>query len=119
MAGTRKSDDSQSGGEPVADAPGAAAHRWTFLSNHAHVLICLAQQGDIRLRDVAALIGITERAVMKILADLEGEGLVRRFREGRRNHYELNLDQPLRHPIEHHRNVGELVDLIIQQDAQR
>ncbi len=97
--------------------PGSSAppgHRWTFLSNHAHVLICLAREGDIRLRDVAALIGITERAVIKILADLEEEGLIRRFREGRRNHYELNLDQPLRHPIEQHRNVGELVDLIIE-----
>lgn len=91
-------------------------HRWTFLSNHAHVLICLAQDPDIRMRDVANLIGITERAVMKIVSDLEDEGLVRRFREGRRNSYELSLDQPLRHPIEAHRTVGELVQLILDEE---
>jgi DNA-binding transcriptional ArsR family regulator len=99
---------------PSRAAPG---HRWTFLSNHAHVLICLAQEPDVRLRDVAARIGITERAVQRILADLEGEGLVGRRREGRRNAYELHLDQPLRHPIEMHRRVGELVGLILGDDA--
>jgi Mn-dependent DtxR family transcriptional regulator len=88
-------------------------HRWTFLSNHAHVLICLARDPEIRLRDVADLIGITERAVLNVIADLEEEGLVQRYREGRRNSYELSLDRPLRHPIERHRNVGELVRLII------
>ena len=88
-------------------------HRWTFLSNHAHVLICLADDPHLRLREVADLIGITERAVQKILSDLEEEGLVRRFREGRRNSYELRLDRPLRHPIERHRKVGDLVELIL------
>lgn len=88
-------------------------HHWTFLSNHAHVLICLAGDPAIRLRDVAERIGITERAVLKIVADLESEGLVRRHREGRRNSYELNLDRPLRHPIESHHTVGELIDLIL------
>ena len=92
---------------------GPQEHRWTFLSNHAHVLICLARDPGIRLREVAELIGITERAVLKIVADLEAEGLVQRHREGRRNSYELNLDRPLRHPIERHRAVGELVDLIL------
>jgi DNA-binding MarR family transcriptional regulator len=89
-------------------------HRWTFLSNHAHVLICLAQDPEIRLREIAEHIGITERAVQNIIADLEAEGLVQRFREGRRNSYELSLDQPLRHPIEKHRSVGDLVDLILE-----
>jgi len=88
-------------------------HRWTFLSNHAHVLICLARDPDIRLRDVAELIGITERAVQSILTDLEAEGLVQRYREGRRNSYKLKLNQPLRHPIEKHRRVGDLVKLIL------
>mgnify|MGYP005722437449 CR=1 FL=1 len=91
----------------------SAEHRWTFLSNHAHVLICLAQDPYIRLREVADLIGITERAVQKILSDLEAEGLVERYKEGRRNSYELHLDQPLRHPVEKHRNVGDLVNLIV------
>jgi predicted transcriptional regulator len=88
--------------------------RWTFLSNHAHVLLCLARDSEIRLREVAQLIGITERAVQKIVADLEAEGLVKRHREGRRNSYELNLDRPLRHPIERHRRVGDLVNLILE-----
>lgn len=103
----RAGDSARRGGE-------AAAHRWTFLSNHAHVLICLAKDPDVLLREVAASIGITERAVMKILADLEAEGLVRRHREGRRNSYELDLDQPLRHPLEEHRSVEELVSLILE-----
>jgi len=66
------------------------------------------------MRDVAASIGITERAVAKIVSDLEEEGLVERHKEGRRNSYVLKLDQPLRHPIEQHRNVGELVKLILE-----
>lgn len=90
----------------------AAAHGWTFLSNHAHVLVCLREEPDLRLRDLAARIGITERAVQKILGQLEEEGLVQRTREGRRNRYRLELDQPLRHPLESHCSVRELVDLI-------
>jgi DNA-binding HxlR family transcriptional regulator len=102
---------------PDPDRPGPGprpAQRWTFLSNHAHVLICLAQEPDIRLRDVAARIGITERAVQNLLADLEAEGLVEHQRKGRRNSYRLHLDQPLRHPIEAHREVGELVELMLR-----
>ena len=90
-------------------------HRWTFLSNHAHVLICLARDPEIRLREVAERIGITERAVLSILSDLEAEGLVRRHREGRRNSYELHLDHPLRHPVERHRKVSELIELILEE----
>ena len=89
---------------------------WTFLSNHAHVLICMASEPDLRLREVAQRVGITERAVQMILVDLEGEGLVVRERRGRRNHYVLHLDQPLRHPIEAHRTVGELVQLILDDE---
>lgn len=65
------------------------------------------------MRDVAEEIGITERAVLKLVADLEEEGLIKRFREGRRNSYELRLNHPLRHPIEKHRTVGQLIDLIL------
>ena len=93
-------------------APERAAHGWTFLSNHAHILICLREDPELRLRDLSARVGITERAVQKILAQLEEEGLIERHREGRRNSYTLKLDQPLRHPIESHRSVRELVDLI-------
>lgn len=90
-----------------------AGHRWTFLSNHAHVLVTLAQDPAILIREIAARTGITERAVTNILSDLEHEGLVERRREGRRNTYEVHLDQPLRHPIEQHRTVGELIELIL------
>jgi predicted transcriptional regulator len=86
---------------------------WTFLSNHAHVLICLAGGPDLLQREIAARVGITERAVQLILADLEKEGLVSRERVGRRNHYVLHLDQPLRHPIEAHRSVRELIEWVM------
>jgi len=87
---------------------------WTFLTNHAHVLVRLAAGDDPRLRDVAERVGITERAVQKILADLEREGLVTRRREGRRNRYELHLDQPLRHPLEARCPVRRLVRLVAE-----
>lgn len=88
------------------------AHAWTFLSNHAHVLICLAATPDLVLREVAGRVGITERAVQRIVADLEHEGLVTRKRVGRCNRYRMHLDQPLRHPLEAHRSVRELIELV-------
>ncbi len=97
----------------AGSSPGSRGHRWTFLSNHAHLLLCLARDPQIRMRDVAERIGITERAVLNLLADLESEGVVQRRREGRRNVYDLSLDQPLRHPIERHRSIADLVNLIL------
>ncbi|HSW30523.1 MAG TPA: winged helix-turn-helix domain-containing protein [Longimicrobiales bacterium] len=85
---------------------------WTFLSNHAHVLVCLGRDPRARVRDLAGRVGVTERAVLLILADLEREGIVRRVREGRRNRYELRLDGSLRHPLEEHRTVGELLAMV-------
>lgn len=95
----------------ATQSPESSSLRWTFLSNHAHVLICLAQEDSPRLRDVASRIGITERAVGTIVHDLEQEGFLERHREGRRNTYRLSLDRPLRHEIERHREVRELVAL--------
>lgn len=109
---TRKAASSR-GAADDAPAEEQSGHRWTFLSNHAHVLICLALEPDLRLRDVALRIGITERAVQNLVSDLEAEGLLERHREGRRNTYELHLDRPLRHPIERHRTVADLVALIL------
>lgn len=86
---------------------------WTFLSNHAHVLVCLAMDPDARLRDVAASVGITERAVQKIVSDLEAAGVLVRERSGRRNSYRLNLEAPLRHALESHRTVGVLLSLVL------
>lgn len=85
---------------------------WTFLSNHGHVLVALSRDPRARIRDVAAAVGITERAVLLILSDLESEGILERIREGRRNRYVLRLDAPLRHPLEEHRSVGELVAMV-------
>ena len=82
---------------------------WTFLTNHSHVLICLARDPLIRLRDVAAAVGITERATQRIVADLEGAGIVTRTRDGRRNQYEINRELSLRHPVESNRCVGDLL----------
>ena len=84
---------------------------WTFLSNHGHVMICLAKQPDSRLRDVAQLVGITERAVQSILQDLEANGAITRIREGRRNRYEIHDEIPLRHPLESHCTIRDLLTL--------
>jgi DNA-binding MarR family transcriptional regulator len=86
--------------------------RWTFLSNHAHVLVCLHRDPQARVRDVAQAVGITERAVQLILSDLENEGILERVREGRRNRYVLHLDAALRHPLEQRRTVGELLGMV-------
>jgi DNA-binding MarR family transcriptional regulator len=85
---------------------------WTFLTNHAHVLFCIALDPDVRLRDVAARVGITERAVQRIVTDLESAGYLLVAKEGRRNRYTVRDDLPLRHPIERHRSVKALIDLV-------
>ena len=86
---------------------------WTFLSNHAHVLILLAKEPEILLRDVADLVGITERAVQKIVADLEKSGFFKKEKIGRCNRYNINTKIPLRHPLEAHKQIGELLSIFI------
>jgi len=99
--------------KPVASgAPQIGGNRWTFLTNHAHVLILLSQNQSMVLREVALAIGITERAVQRIIADLEGDGFIEREKIGRKNHYQIITEQPLRHPIESHRTIGELLAMI-------
>lgn len=88
---------------------------WTFLTNHSHVLICLAKDPFMRLRDVAERVGITERAVQRIVGDLEAAGAVKREREGRRNRYTLNLSKNLRHPVEAHCTLGELLAPVLEK----
>jgi DNA-binding transcriptional ArsR family regulator len=95
-------------GRPVREADAT----WTFLTNHAHVLLCLAREPEVRMRDVAHLVGITERAVQRIVADLEEAGYVVRIRRGRRNRYEVRDQLPLRHPIERHERVSSLIALV-------
>lgn len=84
---------------------------WTFLSNHSHVLIALAKTPDLRIRDLAEQVGITERAVAQILADLQGARVLSKRRVGRRNVYLINANAPLRHPVESHRTVGDILRL--------
>jgi DNA-binding IclR family transcriptional regulator len=86
---------------------------WTFLSNHGHVLLSIAREPGIRLRDVAERVGITERAVHRIVSDLEEAGYLTRAREGRRNRYEIHVDRRLRHPVVAHLDIRALLDLIL------
>ena len=95
----------------TASSEGTGAH-WTFLTNHAHVLVVLSRDPSLVLREVAVQVGITERAVQRIIADLELAGILERRRVGRCNHYEIQVDRPLRHATESHRTIGELLDLI-------
>lgn len=85
---------------------------WTFLSNHGHVLVCLADDPDALLKDVACSVGITERAVQQIVADLESAKVISRQREGRRNHYLVRRDVRFRHPLEAGMRVGDFVDIV-------
>ena len=85
---------------------------WTFFGNHTHVLVCLTNDGDIKVRDIAAQVGITERAVMRILSELEANGVIAREREGRRNRYQIDESLPLRHPLEHHCTIGDVLRLV-------
>ncbi len=99
------------GPEPVA-APGA---RWTFLTNHAHVLLAIARDRQVRLRDVALTVGITERAAQKIVADLVTAGYLTRARVGRRNSYTVPSGRPFRHPLAAGHGLDELLDLFVPQ----
>jgi len=90
----------------------ADALAWTFLTNHAHVLLCLARDPSARMRDIAASVGITERAVQRIIAEMEEAGYIDRIRKGRRNAYKVHGRLPLRHPIEQHKRISDLIRLI-------
>jgi len=85
---------------------------WTFLTNHTHVLLCVARDPEIRMRDVAQAVGVTERAVQRIVAELEAGGYLIRKRDGRRNRYEVRASLPLRHPIEKHCEVSALLTIL-------
>ncbi len=85
---------------------------WTFLTNHAHVLLAITRDPEARLRDVADLVGITERAAQRIVAELEEGGYLTRTRDGRRNRYEVHPDVPLRHPLERDHDIGEVLAVL-------
>lgn len=82
---------------------------WTFLTNHAHVLICVAADGDVRISEIADQVGIGERATQSILNDLVDAGYLRKSRVGRRNRYEVDAHRHLRHPLEAQHQIGELL----------
>jgi DNA-binding MarR family transcriptional regulator len=85
---------------------------WTFLTNHAQVLLCLAETPDIRLRDVAEHVGITERATQRILAELIGGGYVKTERVGRRNRYTVDRQHAMRHSAQHGHEIGALLQAL-------
>jgi CRP-like cAMP-binding protein len=84
-------------------------HLWRFVTNHAHVLECIAADPTSRLRDIADSVGVTERTAAHIVNDLEQAGYLSKTRDGRRNHYEVHGELPLRHPRHRHRTVGDLL----------
>ena len=92
------------------------APNWTFLTNHAHVLVCLSKEHHDTLREVAQCVGITERAVQRIVADLESAQIIQRTRDGRRNTYKVNPDAALRHDLESHKTVGDLMEMVLKTE---
>ena len=85
---------------------------WGFLTNYAQVLLCIARQPDLRLREIGDRVGITERATHRIVVELEAAGYLERAREGRRNRYTIAPDAPLRHGIARERSVADLLRVI-------
>lgn len=89
---------------------------WTFLSSHAHVLVCLAENPQAKLRDVADRVGVTERTVMRLITQLDRAGFLKRSRRGRGNHYEIIAREPLRHPLEARCSVDTLLRAVLEAD---
>lgn len=89
-----------------------AAPGWTFLTNHAQVLVCIARDPGVRLRDIGDRVGITERATHRIVAELADAGYITRHRNGRRNHYTINAHLPLPDTIAHEQNIGQLLEIL-------
>jgi DNA-binding MarR family transcriptional regulator len=85
---------------------------WTLLTGHGHVLVAIAREPQARLRDISARVGLTERAVQKIVADLVAAGYLVKQRAGRRNHYTVNPDSRFRHPDQDGHRVGPFLDLL-------
>ena len=98
----------------MTEADAKKCSNWTFLTNHSHVLLCLAQDSSMRIRDLAIEVGITERAVQRIIAELLDEGYIEKEKEGRRNIYKICEHKPLKHKIEGHKNTSDLIKLIFE-----
>jgi predicted transcriptional regulator len=85
---------------------------WTFVTSHTLVLLCIAEDPEIRMSGVAARVGITERRVQAIVAQLVASGHLTKTKRGRRNHYEISYSMPLRHLETEHRQLGELLSML-------
>ena len=92
---------------------------WSFLTNHARVLMCIAHDPGIRLRDIASTLDITERSAYSIVTDLTEGGYVVKEKDGRRNRYEIQAHLPLREPITRERTIGEVLDLLLDTNGRR
>jgi predicted ArsR family transcriptional regulator len=99
------------------ERPANSPPTWVFLSNHAHVLLCIARDPDSRTRDIAEHVGITERAAQRIVAELVAEGYLTRTKIGRRNRYEINRQGHLRRPVFSHLEIGPLLDILDTADG--
>lgn len=99
------------------DADHVTDRSWTFLTNHAHVLLAIAASPDLRLREIADLVGVTERTAVQIIDDLEQGGYLSRERRGRRNHYTVDQRRHLRHPLEDHHEVSQLLGALEHRGA--
>lgn len=98
-------------GLPVHRSAATTRRRWTFLTNHGHVLLAVADDPNLRLREIASQVGITERATQLIIGDLIDDGYLTREKIGRRNHYSVAFDAPLRHPMMNGQPVSALIDI--------
>ena len=97
----------------------SARPAWTFLTNHAHALLCVARNPGMRVREIAQSVGVTERRVQGIMVELERAGYVTRVHQGRRTFYDVHADLPLRHPVEQHQQVSELLSLVLGARGRR
>lgn len=98
-------------GSPVHRSAATTRRRWTFLTNHGHVLLAVAEDPNLRLREIATQVGITERATQLIIGDLIEDGYLTRQKVGRRNHYSVDFDAPLRHPMMNGQPVSALIGI--------
>jgi hypothetical protein len=92
--------------------------RWSFLTNHAQVLLCIAHDPGIRLRDIGEAVGITERAAHRIVVELAAAGYISRRRDGRRNHYTIQSHLPLPDPLAREQKIGDLLAILAGQPAE-
>ena len=98
--------------DPPVSSMGDKLSPWQFLTNHTHVLVAIRRNPDIRQREIAEQVGITEGAVQRIVHELEESGCLTHTKVGRRNHYEIAFDGDLRHPLETNHTLGELLTLL-------